>query len=625
MTTTVFVNGVTLTDADWFNDTDDVVYSSGIKNITNYSGVDTGSSAAANTTGIQAAIDANYGKCLIIPGGTFNVATTGSTSAPCGDALSIVDEITIIFRGIIKGTNNCNVFHINAGAQDVVTFIYEGGGIEGLDRAWIATYASANKNGALVKVTAGIPRIYQVKLINPVQYAVYSDGADEGHISEAEIIGGWDTYDATRVLGPDSNSFGIGLFNTSTGWKIDGLKTVENAAGGKMSQVIGSDAATGLGVANKIQILNGRFRNQHEKGVYLFGDDNQINDTHVVSCANGEGIRVIGNRPQVNDNLVASCDGGGITLYDAGGCLCADNQLSDIRGSAITLAYYPDSAIGSATLNHAKIQGNQIEMDSGMANGGRGIDVRIGLLSGSVASTEYGIQVLDNRVLKANYHSSDPLAAIDFFAFNAASSFYDLRVERNTVNDCGAVGIQFGAAIYGYATIRGNKVRDCAQAIARSAFVFDTGVAMVGQEISGNEARKETGANAMTYGFENKTAASQIQSCLIARNHSRGHGTAGYLNMQHATNSRFANRMGDASLHGSFTATAGATTVISNSNIQDGARIALFPTNAAAAALQGHATGALHYAGTHDATTFTLASTGGVAGGTENFDYEINV
>ena len=657
MASTTFVKGTEITK-EWLNDVNPLVYGASdvakgsallqyaaettgsvistvqtrlrasSKLITDYPGVSTSATAAANTIGIQAAIDANYGKVLIIPLGTFNVATTGSTAAPCGDALSIVDEITLVFEGIIKGTNNCNVFHVNAGAQDVVTFLYEGGGVEGLDRVWVSTYASANANGALLKFTAGIPRIYQIKLINPVQYAVYSDNATEGHIAEVDLIGGWDTYDATRVLGPDNNNFGIGLFNGSLGWKIDGLKTVANAAGGKISQAIGSDTAAGLGVSNKTQVINCRLRNQHEKGIYLFGEDTQVNNNHVVACANGEAIRVIGARPQVNNNLIGSCDGGAITMYDAGGAVCMGNQISDIRGSAITLAYYADEVIGAATLDHALIQGNNIEMDSGMANGGRAIDVRIGIdvAAGDVASTEHGIRILDNKIFKANYHSSDPLAAIDFSAFNTASVYSDLHVERNLVHDSGAVGIRFGAAVYSYAVLKGNKVVDPAQSIARSAYVFETGVAMTGQEISNNEARKDNGANAMTYGFENKTATSQIQSCLIERNNSRGHGTAGYLNMQHATNSRFANRQGDSTLTGSFTCTAGATTAITNVNAQAGMRVALFPTNASAVALQGHASGGLYFGGTLVAgTNFTLASTGGVAAGTETFDYEINV
>lgn len=588
-----------------------------IKSITDY-GADTSNSAALNTTYIQAAIDANYGKALIIPPGTFQIATTGSVVAPVGDALSITDEITLVFQGILKGTNNCNCVHINAGAQDVVTLLYEGGGVQGYG----TFFETTNRNGSLIKCTAGIPRIYQIKLIDPPQYAVVSEGADDGHVSEVEIIGGQDTY-------PGDNNYGICLIDASTGWKIDGCKTLANATGGKVSQAVAS-ITLGTGTATGTQILNNRFLNQWEKGVYLFGADAQINGNHVYNCAQGEGIRVIGARPQVNDNIVRSCVGGGITLYDAGGAVCADNNLSDIQSSGITLAYYPDEVIGSATLDFAAIQGNNISMKTGATAGtmGRGIDVRIGIdvAAGDVASTEDGIQVLDNVIVNANVDTTNPLSAIDFFVYNAASIYRDLRVERNHVNTCGAAGISFQAGVYNYATIRDNKVRDPAQSVARSGFIFESGVVMTGQEISGNEARKETGASAMTYGLENKTSVNQIQSCLVARNHSRGHGTAGYLNMQHASNSRLANRMGDNALNGSFTATAGATSVITNQNAQAGMRVALFPTNAAAVALQGHATGGLYFGGTISAgVSFTLASTGGVAVGTETFDYAIDV
>ena len=357
----------------------------------------------------------------------------------------------------------------------------------------------------------------------------------------------------------------------------------------------------------------------------MYGADVQANGNWVFDCAEGDAMRIIGPRQEVIGNVIRNCRGGGISLYDGGGSLCEANQLSGIRGSGITLAYFGDSVIGSATLDFARIQGNQIAMDTVASSGGRGIDIRAGInVSPTVSSDEDGIVVSDNTVTNANYNASDPLAAIDIMAFDAASVFRDLQVERNHVNTCGAVGIRFGAATYHYASIKGNKVRDPAQSVARSAFVWESGVSMVGQTISDNEARKDNGANAMIYGFENKTATSQIQSARISNNHARGFGTAGYLNMQHSTNTRKGNRMGDAPLQGSFTATAGATTVISNSNIQDGARIALYPTNAAAVALQA-GTGALHYAGTHDATTFTLASTGSLATGTETYDYDLNV
>ena len=593
-----------------------------IKSITDY-GADTGNTAAVNTPLIQAAIDANYNKALRVPAGTFLVATTGQTDssvAAVGAALNITDEITIIFEGIIKGNNNCAVFAIAAGSADVVKFESEGGGIQGFG-SFITAGAGplsdlSNKGGTLWQVTGGIFRCVGLRLIDPPQYCGWAQGPDEGEVSECEFIGGPLTYTG-------DNHFGICLFDASTGWKLTGNKTLKNGTG-QVVQAVGSVTLT-TGTADRSMVNGNRFFNQWEKGVYLFGADCQINDNWVYDNANGEGIRIIGARPQVNSNLIRNCLGGGITLYDAGGAVCSANELSGIRGSGITLAYYDDGTIGSATLDHAKIQGNEIHMDTGVSTGGRGIDIRIGMNTGSVASDENGIQVLDNTVTGANYNSADPLAAIDFLAFNAASIFRDLRVERNYVVDCGAVGIRFGAAVYNYFNLVGNKVRDCAQSIARSAYVWDNGVAITGQKICENEARKETGANAMTYGFENVTAAG-ITSTDVSDNHVRTAGTAPYLNLTGTTNSRSRNRNGDSALQGSFTCTAGATTVVSNSNAQAGMRIALYPTNAAAAALQGTAAGALFFGGTISAgVSFTLVSTGGAAAGTETFDYAIDV
>lgn len=587
-------------------------------------GASTSASAAANTIAIQAAIDANYGKQLLIPVGTFEVATTGSTSAPCGNALTITAPITLIFEGVIKGTNNCNVFYANLGTvYQEVYFLGAGGGVEGAARTWVSTYSTANRNGALIKTGVGMPRLVNMQLINPIQYGLFSDGSDNGLVENCQVIGGWPTYDATSASGPNDNNYGICLNDASTGWIISGLQTVANQAAGKCSQAVAS-ITLGTGTADGTQVAGCQLLNQWEKGTYLIGDNCQVTANTIAGNANGEGLRTVGARPVVANNIIRSCIGGGITLYDAGGASCVGNQIYSCKASGITLAYNPDASISGVSLSYTRIQGNYIEMDSTVTSGGRGIDVRIGLTTGAVASTETGIQILDNIVYKANYHASDPLGAIDIQALVSSSVFRDLRVERNFVNDCGAAGIRFGAATYSYASIRDNKVRDPAQSVARSAYLWLNGVAMTGQCIQGNEARKETGATAMTYGFENVTAAG-IVSTLVADNHTRGHGTDGYLNFTGVTNSRLRNRQGDSTISGSFTCTAGATTGVTNTNSQSAMRVTLIPTNAAAVTLQ-ISTAQLFWAGTvSNGVSFTLASGGAGAVGTETFDYMLNL
>lgn len=74
MTTTVFVNGVTLTDADWFNDTDEAVYDKLVGFYTPQMEGALADGSTDDTTAIQAAVDAISGAgggTLYFPPGTY--------------------------------------------------------------------------------------------------------------------------------------------------------------------------------------------------------------------------------------------------------------------------------------------------------------------------------------------------------------------------------------------------------------------------------------------------------------------------------------------------------------------------------------------------------------------------
>lgn len=232
----------------------------------------------------------------------------------------------------------------------------------------------------------------------------------------------------------------------------------------------------------------------------------------------------------------------------------------------------------------------------------------------------YGATGVRRAALNPGRHSFLPDGA-------GGTTFEHLRCEDNEVVGCGSYGIRFEAGVYTYAKVNRNKVRNPGVKFAspgRSAFRWDASVTWVGQQIEDNDAIND-GTGFMSYGFENVSSAN-VQSTLIADNHTRNHVTVGYLTLQHATNTRRHNRMGDSSLHGSFTTTAAATKAVTNSNAQAGMRISIFPTNAAAVALQA-GTDALYWDGTVTAgTDFTLKTgAGGNMAGTETFDYQIDV
>lgn len=575
-------------------------------------GANTGGTAAANRSAIQSAFTANYGGTLRVPRGTYEVNTAGSTTAPVGDALTITGSITLIMEGIVKGTNNCNVIHVNAGAQDVVTIIQEGGGgIQGYGTFFELT----NRNGSLIKVTSGIIRIYQVKLIDPPQYAVISEGADEGEVCEADIIGGQSTY-------PGDNHYGICLVDASLGWKIDGNKTLANGSGGKVSQAVAS-ITLGSGTADRTQVINNRFNAQWEKGTYIIGDDAQINNNFVYGNTEGEGLRVVGKRPQVNNNKVRSCTSGGITLYDAEGAQCNSNEVSDYTGAGITLGYAGSSS--GKSISRASIKDNKILGKTSGSNLVAAIDVRG---DSGAATVERRIEVVGNEISTANYSTSDERAGIHILPNNSGTTFQDMSVTDNIVNDTGSYGIRFGAGIYSNSRCVENKVRDPgAQSVAlggnRSGFRWDTSVTWTGGLICDNEARSETAGSGMSYGFENVTLA-DIASAIWDRNHSKGHVTAAYLNHNYTTNTRGYNRQGDDALWGSFTMDAAASKAIANTNARSTLRVILYPTNAAAVALQV-GTNALYFDGTVSAgVSFTLKTgAAGSAAGTETFEYEL--
>jgi hypothetical protein len=589
-----------------------------IKSITDY-GASTSNSAAVNTTKIQLAINANYGKSLRIPPGTFEVATTGQTdssAAAVGDALTITDEINLVFEGIVKGTNNCNVFKIAAGSADVVTFFHEGGGIQGYGSFVTASTpplsGGNNKGGALWAVTGGIFRCYQMRLIDPPQYCGWAENVDEGEVSECELIGGPTTY-------TDDNHFGICLFDEATGWKITDNKTLLNGTG-RVVQAVGSVTLT-TGTADRTLIRGNRFFNQWEKGTYIFGSDIQINNNWIHNCLNGEGIRVVGARAQVNNNVIRSCVGGGIGLFDAAGVQCHDNTISEYESVGILLGYY--AAVAGKSLDNASIRDNKITGKTTGTNLYEAISIRG---HANDDTTESRIAVVGNDIVTADYSTEDR-GAIRFLPDGAGGTIFEhLRCENNTVFGCGSYGIRFAAGVYNYARCAGNKVHNPGIAFAspgRSAYRWDTAVTWTGQQISDNEAYND-GAGFMSYGFENVTSGGVV-STLIRGNHARNHVTAGYLNMQDASNSRYENRMGDNALHGTFTMEGDASITITNSNAQAGMRVKLIPTNASAQALQAGNNGLILGAIT-DGTNFALGTgAGGSAAGTETFVYEIDV
>lgn len=93
MTSTVFVNGVTLTDADWFNDVDSDTYETGnVVNVTVHGAIPDGSTN--NTSAFAAAVAA------VPSGGSLRFAPTAAGATYVGVISVRRDDITLIFDGV---------------------------------------------------------------------------------------------------------------------------------------------------------------------------------------------------------------------------------------------------------------------------------------------------------------------------------------------------------------------------------------------------------------------------------------------------------------------------------------------------------------------------------------------
>jgi hypothetical protein len=111
MASTTFTNGVTLTDAGWFNDTDAKVY--GVKS---YGAV--GDGVTDDTTAIQAAIDAAAaGGIIFFPAGTYLISTV----------LTVGDSDILTLQGEGKGSiikKGANMTMISLGKQSTMRDLY---------------------------------------------------------------------------------------------------------------------------------------------------------------------------------------------------------------------------------------------------------------------------------------------------------------------------------------------------------------------------------------------------------------------------------------------------------------------------------------------------------------------
>lgn len=174
MSSTVFVNGVTLTDAEWFNDTDDVVYGEvAFVNNSTYGAI--GDSATDDTTAIQSAL--NSGKTLVRfnPGSTYIVSVVGQKTI-LGTAQSycllIPDGVTVDLNGatikLAAGSNAAIFLNSTAGTTQNIDVSIQNGILDGNETNQGS--ASAGDLPCLFLFDVLRPRVKNIRVKNARQY-----------------------------------------------------------------------------------------------------------------------------------------------------------------------------------------------------------------------------------------------------------------------------------------------------------------------------------------------------------------------------------------------------------------------------------------------------------------------
>ena len=101
MANTTFSNGITLTDAEWFNDVNDAIYEN-VYNVRNSAYGAVGNGSTDDTTAVQSALTAGAGKNVFFPPGTYKITSTLAVSA---NTVLIIDGATLDFTNASSGVD----------------------------------------------------------------------------------------------------------------------------------------------------------------------------------------------------------------------------------------------------------------------------------------------------------------------------------------------------------------------------------------------------------------------------------------------------------------------------------------------------------------------------------------
>lgn len=365
MTTTVFVNGVTLTDAGWFNDVDLVTYENNI-NANGFSGIDN-TGATSSSAGIAALIAAHSGtgrqitfegtfkitqkidlagvsklKFSATPGTTINYDITGNGSLTSGisdifavDGASyiVIEGFELIATGAAGETGSAAIQVFNDSHHIWIRRNYIHGHNIGITIG-DGTYCWVEDN-VMTTFQRHCVRDFGERYIWFKRNYFADTSLEIVNFNGEVAIGCKDVFFDSNILkNPGAGSHFILQQNAGTVEPYERLRFTNNI-------FIDEDNDAGAGFfwestnANKYFVYSG---NSHYKGlnacVIALADDAVVSGNSVFGCRGG-GIALAGcQRASITGNTVRGCDtaagvrDGGIHLTDSGSTGCSGTVVA---------------------------------------------------------------------------------------------------------------------------------------------------------------------------------------------------------------------------------------------------------------------------------------------------------
>lgn len=438
-------------------------------------------SGGADTSIVQAAINQSMktgGSPWVVPYGvTVSVQTSGSTSTPVGDALTITSSCVGVINGTILGNNNCNIINCS-GSNVTITG-------SGLIKGYGTYFATGSLNGACFKNT-GSHCTFAVDVASPPQYGVYYESSTSvgGFIGPLSITGGIGSY-------VNNQNYGIEIEGPWNGLIIDDISVYPDGTGGVVVQGVagGYDG----GNATSVTVSNINVNGCWDHGMYFFCTNSSISNVTGTNC--GAGLRVVGiDNTLSNFNSFDST--GGIDLEDSAGTTLTGFQISGCHGIALSVELLDTVVDGQ--MSQQSITNGVISFNSSDTTTRCGVRVLCDF--GGTNTNQWDLILSNIQVINAT-QSATQEGAIRL-EVPSGKTLSRVRVQNCIVDTCGYVGIEVaGGGTLLDSHIDNNTIRNPGSASgasgsSTSAINVNSGSTMQYGSVNFNDAIDDRGGSA---------------------------------------------------------------------------------------------------------------------------------